>query len=54
MPLMNFNFHRKEIEDVSYNKFHESIFMSCDDEGITAIWDTRNCARTPIFHYNAH
>jgi hypothetical protein len=28
--------------------------MSCDDEGITAIWDTRNCGRTPIFNYRAH
>lgn len=28
--------------------------MSCDDDGITAIWDTRNCAKTSIFNYRAH
>lgn len=28
--------------------------MSCDDEGITAIWDTRNFSRTPIFNYRTH
>ena len=51
---MNFNFHECEIEDLSYNKFHESIFMSCDDSGVSAFWDSRNCARTPFFNRKCH
>jgi hypothetical protein len=30
-PLCDFVFHEREIEDVSFNHFHESIFTSCDD-----------------------
>lgn len=39
---------------MSYNKFHESIFLSCDDEGQTAVWDSRNCSKSPTYHFVAH
>jgi WD40 repeat protein len=28
--------------------------MSCDDDGNTAVWDSRNYARAPIHTYRAH
>lgn len=51
-PLAYFNFHNREIEDLSYNQFHDCVFASCDDEGQTVLWDTRN-AMEPIFHMKA-
>ena len=54
MPLINYNFHQREVEDVSYNKFHSSIFISCDDEGVNAFWDTRSCAKVPVHHMKCH
>ena len=54
-PLSNFNsFHKKEVEDISYNKFHDSIFASCDDAGLTAFWDIRNHAKTPSHQLQCH
>lgn len=48
-PLCYFNYHEKEIEDVNHNRFHDSIFASCDDDGQTVLWDIRNSAQ-PVFH----
>lgn len=48
-PLCYFNFHSKQIQDVSHNKFHDSIFASCDDQGQVAIWDTRNAIQPVHF-----
>jgi WD40 repeat protein len=28
--------------------------MSCDDDGNTAVWDSRNYARAPVHTYHAH
>lgn len=53
-PLINLNYHKCEIEDVSYNKFHDCILASCDDNGFSAFWDTRDCAKTPFHKIQCH
>lgn len=53
-PLMDFVFHKCEIEDVTYHGFHDCIFASCDDDGQTAIWDTRDSKEGPIHHSKQH
>lgn len=39
---------------MSYNKFHDCIFISCDDEGQTAFWDVRSPTKLPSHHLNCH
>lgn len=51
-PLTYFNFHNSEIEEVSYNHFHDCVFASCDDDGNTVLWDTRN-PQEPVFTMRA-
>ena len=53
-PLINFNFHKCEVEDVSYNKFHDCVLASCDDDGWTVFWDTRACSKAPVHKMRAH
>ena len=53
-PLLNLNYHKCEIEDVSYNKYHDCILCSCDDQGYTAFWDTRDCCKSPIHRMQCH
>lgn len=53
MPMPDFTFHKCEIEDVSFNHFHDSIFASCDDDGYTAFWDMRGSTK-PIFSMQNH
>ncbi len=35
---------------MSHNQFHDCIFASCDDEGQTILWDTRN-AKNPVYRF---
>jgi histone-binding protein RBBP4 len=52
-PVCDFIFHKREIEDVSFNHFHDSIFASCDDGGFTAFWDLRS-SNKPIHTAQNH
>lgn len=52
-PMSDFSFHKVEIEDVSFNHFHDSIFASCDDDGYTAFWDMRS-SNKPTFTKQTH
>ena len=50
-PICHFNYHEKEIEDVSHHRFHDSLFASCDDGGKTALWDIRHPS-FPLCHFS--